>query len=120
MHERIQTEERWPCTLRGCRDPGGATTVIGFSHHTANVRDLNHALEPAANQEYQHCLGVVWDGQPLNLTNLVESFGIDLVNGDRAFRWEIYSLQNELRITQLKPYGNNFQHSRSCSQINFD
>ena len=87
-HEPFQVAG-WACMLRGCGCPGGFTIAIGFSHEEVNTRNLWHPDEPKEDRKYQHCLGVVWNGQPVCLTNYVETFGINLAAAGCDIRWEV-------------------------------
>jgi len=60
-----------------CTD--GPVRFVGFSHAKVNTCFTDrHPEEPAEDKRYHHCLGVVWDGQPINLTNLCEGCGLDM------------------------------------------
>jgi hypothetical protein len=68
----------------GCGGEGGTcwdgpVWFVGFGHEKVNTRNLTeHPDEPESDRAIKHCLGVVWDGQPINLANLCESCGLAL------------------------------------------
>jgi len=65
-----------------CQDVGN--TYVGFDHGKVNTCFFDrHPDEPAADKEIHHCLGVVWDGQPIDLTSLCASYGLEYVS------WEV-------------------------------
>ncbi|MEI7901197.1 MAG: hypothetical protein WCK89_13170 [bacterium] len=66
------------CNGIGCVCDGGPHWVVGFSHGLVNTRNLTHPEEAVNDKAIHHCLGVVWTNQPINLTNLCDSYGLNL------------------------------------------
>jgi hypothetical protein len=94
------------CGGIGCTCDGGPHWFIGFSHSAVNTRNLNHPQEnPESDKHINHCLGVVWDGQPIDLANLCESCGLDL--GNLAV-WEVNGVRqvSPLLVLSKKPPAN--------------
>lgn len=75
------------CGGIGCQCDGGPFWVVGFGHGLVSTCfQTRHPEEPSEDKLYHHCLGVVWDGQPVNLADLCVSHGFDLAS---LVVWEV-------------------------------
>lgn len=73
------------CDGLGCSCDDGPHWVIGFGN--VNTRNLNHPAEKPESDKYiNHCLGVVWSTQSIDLADLSESCGLDLAS---LVVWEV-------------------------------
>ena len=67
------------CGGIGCTCDDGPHWVVGFDHWLVNTRNLYHPAEnPESDKYINHCLGVVWSDQSIDLAALCESCGLDL------------------------------------------
>ena len=87
------------CGGIGCTCDDGPHWIIGFDHSAVNTCFLSrHPDEPEDDKLYHHCLGVVWNNQPIDLADLCESCGLNL---GTLVAWEANGTRLESSVLAL-------------------